>query len=306
MRTKLMITLLLTGFITAPVVAQNKPIDYFGQTPPGDSAVIFAPGIISLPNRLEGNITFSPDGNEYFFTVHGLHYSTYKIYYSRRDSNQWSPQAEAPFFAGQKNSNPHFSLDGNKLFFDSKMNASGPNNRNIWMVQRSPEGWSAPTMLPSPINSGYVDAYYSESADSVGYFNSDRPGGQSYDIWCTHKMPDHSIQAENLGLAVNSKTYDITPCIAPDGSYLIFTSYRRGPDLYVTFKDGKGGWTIPVNMKRINTSAEESDPTLSPDGRFLFFTRGHAGVEPQDIYWVSTKIIDDIKKEVFDSNGIKE
>jgi len=43
--------------------------DYFGQTPPGDSALIFAPGIISLPGRSEYKIIFSPNGNESFLQL---------------------------------------------------------------------------------------------------------------------------------------------------------------------------------------------------------------------------------------------
>jgi Tol biopolymer transport system component len=303
MKTKMIITFSLIEIITITLVAQNNSIDYFGQIQPDDSAVIFAPGIISLADRLEGNITFSPDGCECFFTVHGLNYSTYKIYYTKRKNNTWSPQMEAPFFVGQKNSNPFFSRDGEKLYFDSQINRSENNTRDIWMVQHTKGRWSDPKILPSPINSDYYDAYYSETSDSTGYFTSNRPDGEGYDIWCTLGQP---IQAKNLGVTVNSKSFEYCPCVSPDGSFLIFVSLRSGgPDLYVTFNDGNGGWTAPVNIKKINTSAEEADPSLSPDGRFLFFTRGHGGMEPQDIYWVSTKVIDDIKKEVFNSKITK-
>jgi hypothetical protein len=44
--------------------------DYFGQTPPGNKAVKFAPGIISLPDRSEYKIVFSPDGKFLFFVHH--------------------------------------------------------------------------------------------------------------------------------------------------------------------------------------------------------------------------------------------
>lgn len=306
MRTNLITAFALLGIIPSTSVAQEKTIDYFGQTPPGDSAVIFAPGIISLTNRLEGNITFSPDGKECFFTVHGLNYSSYKIYHTKRQDSTWSPQVEAPFFVGQNNCNPFFSRDGRGLYFDSQIRKSGTNGRDIWMVQHTEGGWSDPQKLPSPINSDYYDGYCSETSDSTVYFTSNRPSGQGFDIWRTRRMPDGSVQPENLGKTVNSESYDYCPCVSPDGSFLIFVSVRSGgPDLYVVFNDGKAGWTAPVNINRINTSAEEADPSLSPDGRYLFFTRGHGGVEPQDIYWVSTRIIDDIKKEVLNQKVTK-
>ena len=42
---------------------------YFGQISPGKTPQIFAPGILSLTNRMEARIAFSPDGTECFFTV---------------------------------------------------------------------------------------------------------------------------------------------------------------------------------------------------------------------------------------------
>ena len=41
---------------------QTPVIDYFGQTPPGDSAIIFAPGIVSKSGRFEHAAIFSRDG----------------------------------------------------------------------------------------------------------------------------------------------------------------------------------------------------------------------------------------------------
>jgi hypothetical protein len=58
MRTKIIKTLSLLGIVTLTAIAQVDSIDYFGQTPLGDSAVIFAPGIISLPNRSECALSF--------------------------------------------------------------------------------------------------------------------------------------------------------------------------------------------------------------------------------------------------------
>ena len=42
--------------------------DYLGQTPPGSTPVIFAPGIVSTAGKNEHTLSFSPDGTEMFFT----------------------------------------------------------------------------------------------------------------------------------------------------------------------------------------------------------------------------------------------
>ena len=150
---------------------------YFGQTPPGKTPEIFAPGILSLTNRLEDRIAFSPDCKECFFTVWGTNYSSAKIYWTRCVNNVWTPQVEAPFSVDDFASSPCFSPDGNRLYYHYA-NYRRPKPHGIWMVERTSQGWSEPKHLPPPINSDYKDGAYTETADGTAYFCSNRPGGQ--------------------------------------------------------------------------------------------------------------------------------
>jgi len=71
---------------------------YLGQKPPGRTPQIFAPGILSLTNRMEARIAFSPDGNECFVTVpQDFTFFSAQIYYTKRVNNVWTPQVLAPF-----------------------------------------------------------------------------------------------------------------------------------------------------------------------------------------------------------------
>ncbi|MFC0875792.1 hypothetical protein ACE01N_04315 [Saccharicrinis sp. FJH2] len=55
----------------------------------------------------------------------------------------------------------------------------------------------------------------------------------------------------------------------------------------------------------INTRFQ-TRPTLSPDGKYLFFNKHIPNRKnSSDIYWISTEIIDDIKKEVFNVKNTK-
>ena len=49
--------------------SQPIPVDslYFGQTPPGNTPKVFAPGIVSVSSTKENVISFSPDGTQIFF-----------------------------------------------------------------------------------------------------------------------------------------------------------------------------------------------------------------------------------------------
>jgi hypothetical protein len=96
---------------------------------------------------------------------------------------------------------------------------------------------------------------------------------------------------------------DFTPVFAiyvsPDESYMIFSGLHKDGfgslDLYVCFKTKDDKWGTPINMgDQINTEKIERFPVVSPDGKYLFFMRHTPG---QDIFWVSTKIIDDLRKK---------
>jgi hypothetical protein len=294
--------------------SQTIPEDslYFGQTPPGETAVMFAPGIISRTDRLEAKVTFSPDGNECYFEVVGLvPVVNYKIYYTKRVNNTWTEKVEASFSINRNVRGPYFSADGKRLYFSYQ---NTDTTSDIWMVERTTGEWGEPQRLPSLINSPSLEIGYTETADGIAYIDSKRPGGfGGFDIYSIHHLSDKSLQVENLGSIVNSTSYDFHPCIAPDGSYLIFSSARFGragkAHLYISFNKGNDEWTAPVDMNmsgaQINdNSSHHMNPSLSPDGKFLFFAR-HEKETIMDIYWVSTKVIDDIKREVFNPKGTK-
>jgi Tol biopolymer transport system component len=309
MKTKTMIVFFLAGILTLTSVAQTNSIDYFGQTPPGNKAVIFAPGIISRTDRAELKIAFSPDGKECYFYAGGP--DGVGVYYTKRVNNIWTEQVLAPFSLNHITTDPFFSADGKKLYFT--YNTTDWSGGDIWFVERTKEGWGEPQRLPSPVNSNAKDWSYTETTNGVAYIQSNRTNGD-WDIWRIQRLSDQSLMAENPGPIVNSAKMDVSPCIAPDGSYLIFSSDRPGglsiQDLYICFNKGNNKWSAPVNMEisgaGINIAGfSQSCPSLSPDGKYLFFcNHSHSG-EKIDIYWVSAKVIDEIKKEVFYQEGKK-
>ena len=267
--------------------------DYFGQPLPGIKAEIFAPSFISLPDRGEYAIAFSPDGNECYISCNVK--NTSSIFYTKRVNNTWIKQSEISFLKDQKFDLSHLSADGNTIYLEK--------DKDIWKSERKAGSWSEPERLPSPVNSASNDHGYSTSSDGIMYIGSSRPAGSgnSLEIW---RIVPSSDNAENLGPVINSTQRNLTPCIAPDGSYLIFTQSDTSYEyLCISFDKGNSQWTEPVNMDmdgaRINISTYQNRPSLSPDGKYLFFNShgaGNAGIS--DIYWVSTEIIANIRNEV--------
>jgi Tol biopolymer transport system component len=167
---------------------------------------------------------------------------------------------------------------------------------DIWVARREGKTWGPATWLGPEVNASPASDYYPTlTRAGTMYFSSNRPGGLGgNDVYRTRRLDGRWTTPENVGAPVNSSSREYDPFIAPDESYLIFTSERPGglgrADLYVSPRLPDGSWGTPVNLgPGVNTAGSEYTPMLSPDGRYLFFTSGGAGSD--DIYWVDARVI---------------
>ena len=276
---------------------------YLGQKPPGMTPEIFAPGIISTDVR-ELNSVFSPDGKEFYYTkrVNDL----LKIFYLKEEKDGWTKPALTPFSADCNDFDMAFSIDGDRLFFCSSRPVPGSSAINIgydiWYVQREGEDWGKPVYIEGPVNEGDRLYYPSLSSGRTLYFTTQRDDsfGQG-DIYKAFFRKGRYDRIENLGPNVNTKYDEGDAFIAPDESYIIVCSTGRpeglgSTDLYVSFQKEDGSWTKlkPMGIS-INSPFSDYSPYVSPDGRYFFFTSRRTGAD--DIYWVNTKAIDDLKPE---------
>jgi hypothetical protein len=280
------------------------PDSYLRQTPPGDIPQIFAPGIISLDNRFETYPTFSPDGNEMFFSIVNASWSQGKILHSQKQNGIWSEPDTAIFSNNNYiNWESFISPDGNRQFFAS--NRPPSSNMDIWMVEQTTDSiWSDPVCLDNPVNSNAEDGSACVTNNGNLYFKSRRGGGIGGSWLYRAKLIDSTYsQVESLGNLIYTGPQETEPFMAPDESYLIFTSYTRpgygGWDLWICFQNTDSSWSEPINMgPDINTADDEYGPRVSLGGNYLFFTRENTG-NTMDIYWVSSGIIDSLKSIVF-------
>lgn len=197
--------------------------DYFDQTPPVAVAEIIALDIISLPNRLENQIAFSPDGNSVYFQMYTPDYVS-TVFYTERLDGVWTEPVEAPFAISENIQLSSISADGNRLYLSSNER----NNSELFKIEHTSEGWGELELLPNPINSDASEGSYQEMEDGTAYLSSSRAGSAGKDLWRIIRLTDGTMKAENLGEVVNSDSWEFSPCIALDGSYLIFGSDRNG------------------------------------------------------------------------------
>jgi hypothetical protein len=272
--------------------AQAIPHDslYLGQTPPSDIPVIFAPGRISFPNRRETKIVFSPANNEFLIGIGES--GTFTILYSRFENGCWSEPLPASFVTNTRVQEPSFSPDGERVFFTSYA--------DIYVSNREGQTWSTPIRLGSPVNE-LAEEYHPTVSDSgTLYFCSTRDTPLP-DIYRSQYVNGNYTTVEKLDKVINTPRHAWDPFIAPDESYIIFTSiYPDGfgnEDQYISY-NRCGRWTNPKNLgQKINTNRIEYGSYISPDRRYYFFSRpnGWGPNIPADIYWVSASFVDSLK-----------
>ncbi len=297
----LFVFLIISFFILAeePVIKGK----YLGQRRPGEKAERFADGIVSSIFEVHSPVVFSPDGKEAYWSLLFKKGTEGVILFMKLGNDKWTLPENAPFSAEEnRDVNPTFSYDGQKLYFASRRpprKEGRPGASIIWVVERGETGWGEPQPLDNTINEGAVGDQVSLSKDGTLYFGSrrvDSKGG--LDIYRS-KWENHRLtKPENLGDSINTEYLDFGPYISPDQGYLLFTSDRPGglgaTDLYAAFQKKDGTWTTAINMgEKINSKDIEAFPAVSPDGQYLFFVREDE--ENSHVYWVSAGVINALK-----------
>ncbi len=297
---------------------------YLGQRPPGPTPEVFAPGIISR-GYSERSVVFSPGQDELFYELRCLGFTTVLLRMTQTGEGWSKPETAA--FSGipeYSDGSPFFTYDGRRLFFVSQRPLPGADGAkketDIWLLSKTDGAWGEPRHAGFVLNSAFNDEYPTLSKSNNLYFSSNRSGNS--DIYVARFSESGFSEPRRLEAPVNTQDYEGHPFIAADESYLIFSSDRPGQlgdaDLYISFKGGDGEWLEPLNLgERVNSPLHEAAPYVSPDGRYLFFCsyRSRPGSNRSarlsyseilelldgpgngggDIYWVSAKIIQDLR-----------
>jgi len=282
----------VTGHVGSGI---DNNMTYFGQREPGLIPEKFADHVISKQKVHEFGSVFSKKGDVFFFAVDKG--GKAEILSSRLEKGVWSPPEAILSHKDFSFNDPMLSPDENRLFFisDKSLLPNGrPKDIDIWYLNRTASGWSDPVHLKGPVNSQKNEYYISFTNNSAMYFSSNiqSEGNKEhdYDIYKADLKNGTFSNLVKLPETVNSKYYDADVFIAPDESYIIFCSIRKGGygrgDLYISFKDQDQGWTEARNLgEAINDQHHQLCPFVTKDGKYFFYTSN------QDIYWVSTKIL---------------
>ena len=251
-------------------------------TPPPEPQ-IFGPGVISGPAN-DGAPTFTPGGRTLYFDRSNGRWTV--IVVSHRTKTGWSTPAIADFVdPGASDQQPALSPDGRVLVYVSvRLTPAGSPTKatgHLYKVTRTAKGWSQPVELPGAVNISPRVFKPSLAANGDLYFMADtRPEMAQPPKWRLYRSAlKDGVYQKAEPLPFSDGTYsDVDPGIAPDQSFLVFSSAGRKPmddgheHLFIAFRRD-GGWSAPTPLRYADdqSGADDGEANVAPDGR-LYFT----------------------------------
>ena len=283
---------------TVTPISDQQQGPFLGLGPPGVTPELFAPDLVST-GREHSAAMFTPDGTEIWFG----RIAPTEILFMKQTDGVWSQPQAAPFSGEHSGLYPSLTSDGNRLFFTSQrplLPGDPPLPRGqglLWYVERTDTGWSDPEHFGIATDPQSLPSCVSVAANRNLYLALRSLEDSDSDIYLVRFQGGRYLEPERIG-AIASPAPDHSPFVAPDESYLIWSSFRGGhglSDLFISFRGPNGGWSEPRNLgPRINSGAKEEYPYVTPDGRFLFFNSNRVSAlntrripdGPGNIYWV--------------------
>ena len=279
---------------------------YLGQKPPGTTPELFSNGNIFAGSRNRG---FSKNGDHFCLVnvIRKGNKEDYIDYHMQIKDGRWTAPVPLDFDLELPVRYPFFHPNGEKILFGSYVNKEKKKkyDMDICIADYNSGNISNMKILGPTVNTSAPERHPAVSKDGTLYFYSIRESGKGgADIYYSNFINGKYQQAQNIGDMINTIGDEYNPFIAPDGSYLMFNSYNWNGietdhhDIYISFKNKDDSWTKAVNAgDKINSAYDEWAAYVTADGKYFFFTsRKHSKGGAPAIYWVSTRIIDRLKK----------
>ena len=187
---------------------------------------------------------------------------------------------------------PTITIDGRQLFYTRRVNSINEDFYESSMVDNS---WKPAKSLSGDINTTLNEGAQNISQDGewLIFTGCNFPEGYgSCDLYISYLTPQGWSAPENLGVNINTESWESAPSLSPDKRDLYFASNREGgmgkSDIYVCHRNPDGSWSAPKNAgPEINSAGNESCPFIHADNQTLYFTSdGHTGYGGDDLFLV--------------------
>ena len=255
---------------------------------PSEEPVAFLPNIIPEGKLIHKGI-FSPDLENYYYTISDTSFQQFDIYVVHKENGRWSSPEKAFFNSKYNDHGMSFSPDGNVLYFSSTRPTEAAGVANTWHIWKSKKidgEWQPPEFIDILNLRNKLVSHPTITADGRMYFHASSPDYSEMDLYCSTLVNGAFQNAEKVKIAMDAPTGKCTPFVDPEGRFLLFAAIGSQLDLYITFPDGQGAWTKTRRLRNeINTNGQ-GNPFVTADNSFLFFTTGEYQKTNWEVKWV--------------------
>ena len=251
----------------------------------------------------EGPVTFSRRQDRMYFTRNNLDdgirkadnkgVTRLKIYEATRGRYDWENVRELPFNSDTYSTmHPTLAPDGKRLFFSSDM-PGGYGGYDLYMVERTTEGWSEPVNLGQGVNTDKNEVFpFVHESETLFFSSNGHPGAGGLDIFRIDISGNQWGKVVNLRTPFNSASDDLGFILDKEGKRAYLTSDRAGgrgkDDIY--FVNAPFGLDGVQEEKRLVSRVVAFDKQSNDrlDGATVHvFTKGENGlIEGNDYYEV--------------------
>lgn len=251
---------------------------------PNDSAV-FLPGLVSLPDRIEQSITFSPTGDTLVFSaIIGRRdgRNLWAMFMSQRTNGTWSTPDTLPFSGRYSDYGAAFAPEGRALYFSSRRpiadtTSAIPDDYDLWKSERVGNTWSAPARLANGINTDGNEYSVAPTATQLIICAQRHDALATSDLFIALRAEEFNDfgPVHNLGTPVNTTMWEGQAFALDDQLWWNHVDESPGSSEDILYSQRTAnGWSDPIRTSaRVNSPANEFMHCVSPDGRFIFFGR---------------------------------
>ncbi|MFD2562556.1 hypothetical protein [Aquimarina rubra] len=281
-----------------------------------DEPLIFQEGLISEQNSNEWGINFMPDGETAYFTRRDMKTGQKRIYSTNKTKKGWSKPIIAAFSIDEDEA-PFINSDASELYFASYRplpdgSTTQKMDMNIWVMNKSYNGWSKPKPLSNTINksmakgnvwpANYEAGPITDKDGNLYYWTKGVNNDRTNLYFSILKSDGTYGKPQELIPPSSPINYDTSPQFSPDGNILFFGSDNRydgygGSDIYYSVKKGDV-WSIPKNLGPVvNSSQSEGSPSFSPDGKYFYFSSNRGDMKDANgeriwnLYYMESKYL---------------
>ena len=251
---------------------------------------LLGPGVVSTRHN-ETSATLTSDGETLYFMRGDLASADTAILSARWRDGGYRDVRVASFSGVWKDSEPHVSPDGRRLYLVSNRPVTvggeaflAPRGKasfagaNLWYVERQGEGWGEPVHIGGEI--ARVPMVYNPVVAASGnlYFSAHREdAGAGYQIYVATPEGAGWSAPKMVALGKGVQANHMDPAIDPRERFILFAGDEGdsagSADIYIAFRMPSGQWGTPIRLPgEVNSATLENAPALGRAFGELFVT----------------------------------